>query len=46
VAATVWQAVHGNRVHWRVGLDARLINFAVRLLGAGTAQIYRLIMSR
>jgi NADP-dependent 3-hydroxy acid dehydrogenase YdfG len=46
VAATVWQAVHGNRVHWRVGLDARLINFAVRLLGAGTAPIYRLIMSR
>ena len=46
VAATVWQAVHGNRVHWRVGLDARLINFAVRLLGAWTAQMYRLIMSR
>jgi len=46
VAATVWNAVHGNRVHWRVGLDARMINFAVRLLGAGIAPIYRRIMSR
>lgn len=46
VAATVWKAVHGNRVHWRVGLDARLINFAVRLLGSATAPIYRRIMRR
>jgi len=35
-----------NRVHWRVGLDARLINFAVRVLGSGVAPIYRRIMSR
>jgi NADP-dependent 3-hydroxy acid dehydrogenase YdfG len=46
VAATVWKAVNGNRVHWRVGLDARLINFAVRLLGSGIAPIYRRLMSR
>jgi NADP-dependent 3-hydroxy acid dehydrogenase YdfG len=46
VAATVWKAVHGNRVHWRVGLDARLINLAVRLLGGGIAPVYRRLMSR
>lgn len=46
VAATVWKAVHGDRVHWRVGLDARMINLAVRLLGAGVAPIYRRIMGR
>jgi len=46
VAATVWKAVNGNRVHWRVGLDARLINFAARLLGSGIAPIYRRLMSR
>ena len=46
VAETVWKAVHGRRVHWRVGLDARLINLAVRLLGAGIAPIYARIMSR
>jgi NADP-dependent 3-hydroxy acid dehydrogenase YdfG len=46
VAATVWKAVHGNRVHWRVGLDARMINLAARLLGAAIAPIYRRIMSR
>jgi NADP-dependent 3-hydroxy acid dehydrogenase YdfG len=46
VAATVWKAVHGDRVHWRVGFDARMINFAVRVLGAGVAPIYRRIMGR
>jgi len=46
VAAKVWKAVHGDRVHWRVGLDARMINFAVRLLGSATAPIYRRIMRR
>jgi hypothetical protein len=46
VAGTVWRAVHGNRVHWRVGLDARMINFAVRLLGARVAPAFRLIMRR
>ena len=46
VAATVWKAVHGDRVHWRVGFDARMINFAARLLGAGVAPLYRRIMDR
>jgi NADP-dependent 3-hydroxy acid dehydrogenase YdfG len=46
VAATVWKAAHGSRVHWRVGLDARLINLAARLFGAALAPVYRLIMSR
>jgi NADP-dependent 3-hydroxy acid dehydrogenase YdfG len=46
VAATVWQAVHGRRVHWRVGLDARLINLAVRVFGSGIAPIYARIMRR
>jgi NADP-dependent 3-hydroxy acid dehydrogenase YdfG len=40
VAATVWRAVHGDRVHWRVGLDATLVNAAVRLLGAAVAPVY------
>lgn len=44
VAEVVWRAVHGRRVHWRVGLDARLINFAVRLLGGGVAPIYGRLM--
>jgi NADP-dependent 3-hydroxy acid dehydrogenase YdfG len=44
VAATAWKAVHGNRVHWRVGLDSRLINLAVRLLGSGVAPIFARIM--
>ena len=46
VAATVWKAVHGNRVHWRVGLDAWMINLTVRMLGSTTAPIYRRIMRR
>jgi NADP-dependent 3-hydroxy acid dehydrogenase YdfG len=46
VAATVWRAVHGDRVHWRVGFDARMINLVVRLLGSGIAPVYRLIMRR
>jgi NAD(P)-dependent dehydrogenase (short-subunit alcohol dehydrogenase family) len=45
VAETVWRAVNGrHRVHWRVGLDAKLINAAVRLLGGGVAPIYARIM--
>jgi NADP-dependent 3-hydroxy acid dehydrogenase YdfG len=46
VAQVVWRAVHGRRVHWRVGLDARLINVAARLLGSGLAPIYARIMRR
>jgi NADP-dependent 3-hydroxy acid dehydrogenase YdfG len=44
VAETVWRAVHGRRVHWRVGLDARLINIVARLLGGGIAPIYAWLM--
>jgi NAD(P)-dependent dehydrogenase (short-subunit alcohol dehydrogenase family) len=45
VAETVWRAVNGrHRVHWRVGIDAKLINAAVRLLGGGVAPIYARIM--
>ena len=46
VAATVWKAVHGRRVHWRVGLDARLINYAVRLLGSGVAPVFARLTRR
>jgi short-subunit dehydrogenase len=46
VAQAVWRAVHGRRVHWRVGLDAKLINAAARLLGSGLAPIYARIMRR
>lgn len=41
VAQRVWDAVHGDRAHWYVGLDARAINVAVRLLGSWVAPIYR-----
>lgn len=44
VAAHVWKAVHGNRSHWRVGLDARLLNFCARVFGSALAPIYRKIM--
>lgn len=46
VAETVWRAVHGNRVHWRVGTDARLGNLAARLLGSWLAPVYARIMRR
>jgi NADP-dependent 3-hydroxy acid dehydrogenase YdfG len=44
VAATVWQAVHGSRSHWRLGSDARAINLLVRLLGSASAPVIRRIM--
>jgi hypothetical protein len=31
--------VHGNRSHWRVGIDARLFNLATRLLGSRMASV-------
>lgn len=40
VAACVWRAVHGRRVHWRVGIDAKLTHYAVRLLGTWIAPVY------
>ena len=39
VAETAWRAVHGNRSHWRVGADARLMNLVARLLGSRTAAV-------
>ena len=44
VADHVWKAVHGNRSHWRVGLDARLLNFFARVFGSALAPVYRTIM--
>jgi NADP-dependent 3-hydroxy acid dehydrogenase YdfG len=41
VAEHVWKAVHGRRIRWYVGFDARAINLAVRLLGTWVAPIYR-----
>lgn len=46
VAKTVWRAVHGNRVHWRVGADAWLGNLAARLLGSWLAPVYARVMTR
>jgi len=44
VAEVVWRAVHGNRSHWRVGMDARLFNLATRLLGARMASVSAWLM--
>jgi len=41
VAEHVWKAVHGHRIRWYVGFDARAINLAVRLLGTWVAPVYR-----
>jgi hypothetical protein len=46
VATTVWKAVHGKRVHWRVGLAAHLTNYAARLLGGWTAPIFARLIRR
>jgi short-subunit dehydrogenase len=44
VAAMVWRAVHGRRSHWRVGLDATMTHYAVRLFGSWVAPIYARLM--
>jgi NADP-dependent 3-hydroxy acid dehydrogenase YdfG len=44
VAETAWRAVHGNRSHWRVGADARLMNLVARLLGSKTAAVNAWLM--
>ena len=44
VAAIVWRAVHGRRAHWRVGLDATMSHYAVRLFGSWVAPIYARMM--
>jgi NADP-dependent 3-hydroxy acid dehydrogenase YdfG len=44
VAAIVWKAVHGSRAHWRVGFDAKMSHYAVRLFGSWVAPIYARLM--
>jgi len=44
VAEAVWQAVHGQRSHWRVGADARAVNLLVRLLGSASAPVLRRLL--
>jgi NADP-dependent 3-hydroxy acid dehydrogenase YdfG len=44
VAETAWRAVHGNRSHWRVGADARVMNWVARLLGSRTAAVNAWLM--
>jgi NADP-dependent 3-hydroxy acid dehydrogenase YdfG len=46
VAEAAWRAVHGNRSHWRVGMDARLLNLATRLLGSRMASVSAWLMRR
>jgi len=41
VAETVWKAVHGKKVLWRVGADATALNIAVRLLGGSARGVYK-----
>ena len=41
VAKTVWDAVHGNKVIWRVGLDATILNILMRLLGSSARGIVK-----
>jgi NAD(P)-dependent dehydrogenase (short-subunit alcohol dehydrogenase family) len=41
VAETVWKAAHGNKVLWRVGTDAMLLNLLVRLPGSWVRGIYK-----
>lgn len=44
VAETVWAAAHGNKVLWRVGLDATALNIVTRLLGSQARPIYKRLM--
>jgi len=41
VAGYVWRAVHGRRSHWRVGFDARMVNFTARMFGSAFAPVIR-----
>lgn len=41
VAETVWKAAHGNKVLWRIGLDATALNITVRMLGSSVRGIYK-----
>lgn len=44
VAAMAWRAAHGRRAHWRVGFDARMSHYAVRLFGSWVAPVYARMM--
>ena len=44
VAKIVWKAAHANRVLWRVGVDARVLNIAVRLLGSWSRSGTKMLM--
>ena len=43
VANTIWKAAHGNKVIWRIGIDALILNWLVRLLGSCFRPIVKLI---
>lgn len=44
VAEKVWQAAHGDGLHWRVGLDAHLLGLATRLLGSRMRHVVRFLV--
>ncbi|SFM32784.1 SDR family oxidoreductase [Marinobacter zhejiangensis] len=41
VANRVWEAAHGNKTHWYVGADSRLMNLVVRALGQKSKYVYQ-----
>ena len=41
VAQTVWKAAHGNKVIWRVGMDAVALNLLSRLFGSAAKPIVK-----
>lgn len=43
VASVIWAAAQGNKVIWRVGLDASVLNGVVRLLGSSARGIVKKI---
>lgn len=43
VASRVWDAANGNKIHWYVGADSRLLNFVVRLLGQRSRLFYKVL---
>lgn len=44
VAQTVWKAAHGNKVIWRVGIDAVALGILSRLLGSASRAIVKKLM--
>lgn len=43
VAEIVWKAAHGNKVLWRVGADAKILNLVVRLLGSWSRGVTKML---